>query len=166
MLLHFIVEVSLQVTIVPVSNKQTLDYLYFEMVNCWLVCICIAMYLISGRWKLWRMFQVLPLLEWAVHFSWFSSKIFVLSVSFWIVIFPVCGSKLCRPQLHPRKGGSRCWTWRVWFPTLVHLIYRELTHAQDPNMTKRSTIKFPRCHIIRPIKLLMQPMRVTCINSM
>ena len=49
----------------------------------------------------------------------------VLALVFGIVIFPVWWILTSQTlNFCPRRGWARCWTWRVWFPTLVHLIYK------------------------------------------
>ena len=143
------------------------------MVNSWLVCICNIHVFDIRKMKALKNFSGLAIIGTSGTFLvvflkniCFVSQFVKIGASVFGLLYFLCvDQNFADPQLHPRKGGSRCWTWRVWFPTLVHLIYRELTQAQDPNMTKRSTIKFPRCHSMC-WSILIKPMLVTCINSM
>ena len=90
------------------------------MVNSWLVCICNIHVFDIRKMKALKNFSGLAIIGVSGTFLVVFLKNICemqksvcenrsLSLSFWIVIFPVCvDQNFADPQLHPRKGGSRC----------------------------------------------------------
>ena len=105
------------------------------MVNSWLVCICNIHVFDIRKMKALKNFSGLTIIGVSGTFLVVFLKNICempksvcenrsLSLSFWIVIFPVRGSKLCRPPNSGEKRRKQMLNMESLVPTSVHLSYR------------------------------------------